>query len=185
MARAALARCRAVTRVPCYRERKVDYMNASGNGVAQGCASGQFRMRKACYCGSFDGFITETGAQDVVRCLRCNKWQYNAPRTETGKRARSTSTVHAAIKPKRRAAILERATGRCELCGKRPESSALHVGHLVSVGAGLANGLTDQELNDPENLAAFCDECNLGMGKQTVPLRLAIALVMARLRQGE
>lgn len=47
------------------------------------------------------------------------------------------------------------------------------------------DGLTDEEINSDDNLAAFCDECNLGLGKQPVPLRLAVALVMARQRPRE
>jgi len=72
---------------------------------------------------------------------------------------------------------LERATGRCELCGSRAE---LHVGHLLSAEAGLRHGLTEATLNSDENLAAMCAACNLGIGKEVVPLRLAIAMLLAR-----
>jgi 5-methylcytosine-specific restriction endonuclease McrA len=139
------------------------------------------KMREPCRgCGCEQGSITESGAQDVMRCLDCNRFCYNAPRVETGKAVRTVQTVHEAIKPKLRAKILERATGRCELCGKGAASGPLHVGHLISVEQGLANGLTEVELNDPENLAATCAECNLGLGKQTVSLRMVISIFMAR-----
>lgn len=141
-------------------------------------------MRAPCRgCSCEFGTITESGAQDVVRCLDCKRWCYNAPRVETGKAIRSVQTVHEAIKPKLRAKIIERANGHCELCGKGAELGPLHVGHLVSVEQGLASGLTEVELNDPENLAAACAECNLGIGKQTVTLRMAMAILMARLRR--
>jgi hypothetical protein len=140
------------------------------------------RLRKVCYCGCPEGYITETGAQDVVRCLDCDKYLYNAPRSETGKDVRSVETTRAGIKPRKRSRIIERATGRCELCGRRPDSGELHVGHLISVKDGLANGLSDDEINDDSNLCCMCDSCNLGIGSQTVPLRLAVAMVMARLR---
>jgi hypothetical protein len=46
----------------------------------------------------------------------------------------------------------------------------------------MRQGLTEIEINDDENLAALCEECNLGLGDETVPLRLAIAMVLARVR---
>ena len=134
-------------------------------------------MREFCMCGSIEGYIVEKGGQDTVRCLSCNQWQYNAPRTETGKAQRSVSTVHEAIKPKQRARVLMRASGFCELCGAK---GIQHVGHLISVEHGLAQGLTERELNDDENLASMCEECNLGLGAETVPLRLAISILKAR-----
>jgi len=140
-------------------------------------------MRQPCrLCHNLMGYIIETGAQDVVRCAACDTFNYNAPRTETGKRPRTTTTVHNGIKPKQRTRILLRATGHCELCGKGPETGALHVGHLLSVQDGLAAGLTERELNHDENLAAMCDECNLGLGDTTLPVRFLIAILQARLR---
>jgi hypothetical protein len=140
-------------------------------------------MRKACACGSEYGEIRDRGAQDCVFCV-CGKFQYNAPRTETGKQVRTVSTVHSCIKPKLRARVLMRATGRCELCGKQPgDNASLHVGHLLSVKAAMDAGLSDAEINDDSNLAAMCDECNLGLGQEPVPLRLAVALVLSRARR--
>ena len=138
-------------------------------------------MRAPCrYCGQTEGRIETRGGQDCVYCDYCGKYAgYNAPKTETGREVRSATTVHNGIKPKQRARILERATGRCELCGARGD---MHVGHLVSVEAGLRQGLTDQEINSDENLCCMCQECNLGIGKSPVPLRLAVSMVMARVR---
>lgn len=141
-----------------------------------------FIMRSVCQCGSAEGTLTETGAQDVVRCARCNKFQYNAPRTETGKAVRSVSTTHAAIGPKRRAEILLRANWRCECCGRKPEkpTDELHVGHAVSVADGHAQGLGDDEINSDENLLAMCSECNLGLGRESIPAWLAAGIIKAR-----
>lgn len=136
-------------------------------------------LRKPCGCGATAGQIETRNGQDCVFCLGCGRFQYNAPRVETGRKVRTVSTVHEGIKPNQRARILLRASRRCELCGKE---GLLHVGHLVSVKHGLANGLADAEINSDENLAAFCDECNLGLGEETVPLRLAVAMVLARVR---
>jgi len=144
-----------------------------------------FKMRAPCLkCSCETGYIKEAGTQDVVRCTECDKFAYNAPRTETGKAVRNTQTVHAAIKPKLRSRILERANGRCEVCGKGPESGCvMHVGHVLSVDQGLTQGMTELELNDEENLISLCDECNLGAGKSTVPIRLLMRILWARVNR--
>jgi 5-methylcytosine-specific restriction endonuclease McrA len=135
-------------------------------------------LRAPCVCGSELGVVLERNGQDTVRCARCEKFQYNAPRVETGRVQRSVSTVHAAIRPKQRARILERAGARCEVCGARDR---LHVGHILAVAVGLSYGLTEVELNHDENLLALCEECNLGQGGAPMSLRLAIAIVRARI----
>lgn len=137
-------------------------------------------MRKPCpACGSQAGRLEPKGAQDCIYC-ECGRWQYNAPRVETGKEVRTVTTVHNGIKPKQRARILQAANGRCELCGKSGESAILHVGHIVSVEEGLKSGLSEVELNDDENLMSLCDECNLGIGSEPVLLKFAIRVYMAR-----
>jgi hypothetical protein len=130
------------------------------------------------------GKVTETGAQDVVRCV-CGKFQYNAPRVETGKAVRSTTTVHNGIKARQRALIIVRANARCELCGHQATkpSEELHVGHLLSVKDGIEAGLTEKDLNADDNLCCQCAQCNLGLGSETVPLKLAVGILMARLRR--
>jgi len=140
-----------------------------------------YKMREPCKkCGCPNGKIETRSGQDCVMCLVCGKHAYNAPKTETGRAVRSTTTVHAAINPNKRYRVLERASGKCELCGKT--GGVLHVGHLVSVDAGMRSGMTDAEINDEENLCSLCDECNLGMGATPIPLRLAVAMVMARIK---
>ncbi len=42
-------------------------------------------------------------------------------------------------------------------------------------------GLADKEINDDENLMCMCEECNLGWGSQPIPLRVAIAVLKARI----
>lgn len=138
-----------------------------------------FTMRHPCPgCSGTNGRILERNGQDTVRCLQCARFQYNAPRTETGREQRSVTTIHAAIKPKQRARIILRDGGRCILCGA---TGNLHVGHLVSVDAGMRFGLTDDEINDDENLVAQCEECNLGIGSEPMPLRVAIVVLRARI----
>lgn len=146
-----------------------------------------FRMRKPCpKCGHEAGVITETGAQDVVRCASCNAFCYNAPRTETGKAVRTVAT-RPGISPKIRARIIVvRAGGKCEICGSGgTEAAPLHVGHIVSRENAVRIGMSDEEIDSDENLAAMCPECNLGLGKETVPARLLARVIMVRLRFGK
>ena len=139
-----------------------------------------YTMQNACErCGSMDGTITTTNGQDVVRCL-CGKYQYCASKDETGRKPRTVKSVHDMISPKQRARIITRATGRCEICGARGD---LQVGHLISVKDGLKLGMTGAQINDDENLAAMCPACNLGIGESTVPLRLAVSMVLARMKE--
>lgn len=142
-------------------------------------------LRKMCRCGNDQGVIDTRGGQDCVFCSQCGVWQYNAPKVETGREVRSTKTVHEAIKPKVRSEVLLRANGKCELCGKSSADAVLHVGHVISVITGLQNGLTEVELNDLENLLALCDECNLGLGDQPIPLRFMIQVIRARLTHAQ
>ncbi len=141
------------------------------------------QLRKLCKCGYGMGYIKTKSGQDCVYCDDCNQFQYNAPRTETGRKERSISTMHEAIKPRQRSRIIDRANGRCERCGKPAESTTtgLHVGHVLSVADGHRNGLADIEINSDENLLAECDECNLGHGKEPLPVRLLIGLLRSRL----
>jgi len=137
-------------------------------------------MRAPCRfgCQTSDGYIRTAGAQDVVRCACCHRAQYNASRVETGRTPRSVTTVRNGIRPSQRARILMR-DGRCVMCGSR---ELLQVGHLVPVAGGLAAGLTEAELNDDENLAAMCPECNAGLGELPPPLWITVPLLRMRLR---
>jgi 5-methylcytosine-specific restriction endonuclease McrA len=143
-------------------------------------------MRKPCLCGCEVGTISTKNGQDCVYCQCCKKWQYNAPKTETGRAQRTVSTTHEAIKPKVRSRVIERANGRCERCGRPAHftQTGLHVGHIVSVEAGHQYGLSDAEINSEENLIAECDECNLGHSSDALPIRMFMAILKKRLEQG-
>lgn len=136
-------------------------------------------LRKPCYCGGTQGYILSKNQQDVVRCLSCREYQYNAPRAETGQSTRHVRTRQT-ISPSLRTTIFLRANNRCELCGRSGDEKALHVGHLLSVKDGLQLGLTEEELTVEENLAAMCDECNLGLGALSVPLQVVYRILITR-----
>ncbi len=139
------------------------------------------KMRAACpQCGTSEGYIDQRNGQNCIFCEH-GHFFYNAPKTETGQKQRSVSTVHAGILPNRRSFVIERATGRCELCGA---TGNLHISHILSVSDGLSAGLTELELNTPDNLCCLCEECNLGMGRLSFSPRLYVALLQKRIRGG-
>lgn len=148
-----------------------------------------YQMRKPCaVCGCPTGRIETKGQQDCVFCSECGKFQYNAPRTETGKETRAVTTIHNGISPKQRARILTRDGFACIICHNH--NAPIQVGHLLSVKAAfslheagmLAKPLTDEQINSDENLAAMCEECNSGLGASTVPLYLLMGIFLARLK---
>lgn len=137
-------------------------------------------MRRPCLCGGSLGRIEERNGQDCVYCLDCGAYQYNAPRTETGREQRSLRS-RPAIAPSKRARILERDNYTCVLCGKASSAAHLSIGHLISVESGQQFGLSDADLYDDENLAAMCAECNAGLSKTPVSLRFLVRALQARL----
>jgi hypothetical protein len=138
-----------------------------------------FPLRVPCrHCSGTSGLISQVNGQAVVRCSDCRRFQYNAPKTETGAKPRTVAGTHNGIKPSTRIRIIERATGRCELCGSREN---LHVGHILSVLDATAAGLSDYEINSDDNLAAMCEACNLGLSSLSISPRLYVALFRRRL----
>jgi hypothetical protein len=140
-------------------------------------------LRSPCaHCGCGKGIIHVRGGQNSVACLDCSRYAYNAPKTETGQRCRSVSTTRAGITPTVRAAVLARARGRCELCGTDLlEVPGWHVAHLLPVEVAFGEGLPDEIINSAANLAAFCEECNLGY-KEIVDPVLWLVIMRRRLR---
>lgn len=142
-------------------------------------------MRAPCPgCGHSEGRIETRSGQDCVFCDWCGRWCYNAPRVETGREPRSLRT-RPDIKPSVRARILLRDNAICVICHRT--DVALDVGHLISVKDGTTAGMSETDLYSDENLAAMCAPCNSGLSAETIPLRLLVAALHARLanqRQG-
>jgi len=137
-------------------------------------------VRKDCQCTVF--VLTKNGPHTEEICQDCGQWQQRFSKIQTGEKRRSVQTTHAAIKPGQRSRILERASVRCEICGAM--NVIMHVGHFFSVADATDAGWTDKEINSDENLYCSCEECNLGQGRKPISLRLAIAIVRARLSRG-
>jgi 5-methylcytosine-specific restriction endonuclease McrA len=139
-----------------------------------------FTMRAPCTgCEGTEGRAETRSGQDVVFCIFCGKYQYNRPRTESGRDVRSLRT-RPAIRPSKRSRILDRDNGRCIICHR--DDLPLDVAHLISVEDGHRLGMTDDELYDDENLAAMCAPCNSGYSDMSISPRILIGLVRARRR---
>lgn len=103
-------------------------------------------------------------------------------KAELGLSQRSVST-RKGIKAAQRSRIMQRDSYRCQTCGRAQPEVILNVGHIISVHDGKDLGLADREINDDENLLTQCEECNLGLGKQTMPIRFVANVLMARLKR--
>jgi hypothetical protein len=138
------------------------------------------QMRAPCaQCGGTLGIVTERNGQDVVRCIACGTHCYNRPKSESGKPQRSVRT-RPDIAPSTKVRILERDNFACVIC--HSVTSPLHVGHLLSVANGRQLGASDDELYADDNLAAMCEECNLGLAELSVSPRLLYLLLQSRAR---
>lgn len=139
-------------------------------------------MRVPCAaCGERVGILTPTNGQNVVRCRRCGRACYNAPKSEMGESVRSIVS-RPGIDPAQRARVLHRDGGRCIFCGRgSPDGVILHVGHVLSVAEGRALGVTAAEIFDDFNLAAMCEEDNLGLGAHSLDPLMWLRLVRARI----
>lgn len=117
-------------------------------------------LRNPCKgCGASDGALKPTGFQDCVYCRKCGLFQYNAPRTETGREKLTTRTAHN-ISPSQRSRV------------------------IMSVAEALDQGIAPAQFNSDDNLMA-CAQCNLGLGKNPVPLWLVTAVLIARGKRGQ
>lgn len=135
-------------------------------------------MRKPCpKCSNPDGVLETVNGQDTVRCARCKKHCYNAPKAETGRAVRPL-TKRPNISTGMRKDIFLRDGGACIICHstERPE-----VGHLISVADGAKHGIDFDLIHSDENLAVMCATCNNGIGEETVPIRLICKAFLVRI----
>ena len=136
-------------------------------------------LRKMCSCGGEHGYILDKNGQAVVKCADCDKYQYNAPKSETGRSTRSVSRRN--MKPSTKARILERDGHRCVTCGGASKDGfVLHIGHILSVDEAKKQGVGREVYDCDENLIAQCEECNLGQSSRPLPARLLLSLIVAR-----
>lgn len=130
-----------------------------------------------------DGYIRPSGGQDVVRCMRCDRQCYNAPKKETGKPQR-TFRSRPDLPIGLRGRILELDGYRCFMCGRGSEHGVfLDVAHAISIHDGREAGINLELLNEEGNLFSCCEECNHDTGKLSVNPKLWIRLMLFRNRK--
>jgi hypothetical protein len=118
-------------------------------------------LRDQCRCGGTEGRIMPKNGQDCVYCTACGKWQYNAPRLETGRAVR-TLTTRPGITPGQRARVLAVHDHACIGCGKRPPEVRLELEHLIAREDAARHDMLDEVIDSEFNLAPMCPECNSG-----------------------
>lgn len=142
-----------------------------------------YQSRSECPdCRIASAAITASNGQNIVRCAKCGRHLYNAPKTETGQRVRTVDSLRHPIKPSQQARILDRDHRTCVLCGR--SDLQLTIGHLLSIEEGVAVGASESELYDDGNLAAMCEGCNLGLGRHSISAR-TYAVIMLHLVRAE
>ena len=99
-------------------------------------------------CGAVDGLVNTAGAHQKLTCGDCGRYIRFVGKAELGLVPRTVATTRAGITPGVRARILERATGKCEVCGATDRP--IHVGHCLSVREATEQGLTDEEIVEGE-----------------------------------
>ncbi len=140
-----------------------------------------FKLRKPCLCGCPDGQITTRNGQDVARCQKCDLFQYNAPKLETGRAQRSLAT-RPGITPSQRARIFAVHDNACIVCGRRPPDVELVLAHIISREIADRYGMLDALIDSEFNLAPMCPEDNSGdafLSEPSVRLMYRVLLIKA------
>lgn len=132
-------------------------------------------------CHTVKAVLILQGQHSGVYCVRCRRWLYWAPKTETGEAPRTVATLRPNLKPSQQARILERDLGRCIMCATRDN---LCIGHFLSVKDGLALDVPMDVIESDENKAAMCEACNLGLQAHSVSARFYVSLIAALLHPG-
>ena len=116
-------------------------------------------------------------------CRGCGRYIKFVPKREAGYDTRSVSK-RSGINPKRRKDVMERDGFRCVLCGQDAFDVNLHLSHIISVHEGYMYGIDESMLNSTDNLVTLCEECNLGFGRESIPLPQVIRLFHKRRLRG-
>jgi hypothetical protein len=87
-------------------------------------------MRAPCKeCGGLEGRIERKSNQDVVRCARCDRYAYCAPRTETG----------LPVEPPKPLRLSSKFNGQCTAC-----RASYHVGDPIWWTCGVQGARCDR-----------------------------------------
>lgn len=140
-------------------------------------------LRRPCAtCESTDGVVIDRNGQRVVRCERCDAYQYNQPRHEAGLAPEPTRS--SGVKPKVRQRILAAHGHACASCGRSSilHGVTLHLDHMIPVAAAREYGVYDELIESEWNLVPMCAECNTGKGglDDSVPIVLMYRALMMK-----
>jgi hypothetical protein len=144
---------------------------------------GPYQATRPCKsCGGHDAWIETKNGQDMVSCLTCadRPWIYNAPKAETGRKARTLSSREG-ITPSQKARILAAHDHCCIACGHRPPEVQLDLEHIIAREVAYAYGCLDWLIDSEWNLAPMCAECNSGKRWVSEPqVRLMYRVLMMK-----
>ena len=87
-------------------------------------------------------------------------------------------TSRRAIPVRLRTEVLMRANFRCEWC--LTSTAGLQIGHILSVRDGHALGVPAELLNSFDNLMVQCEDCNQGLGGESMPTWIVARILHAR-----
>lgn len=141
-------------------------------------------LRAPCECGTLLGYVIVKNGQDCAYCSRCDTWQYNRPRSESGRDTRSTSTTEH-VKPKARARILAKHGHQCISCGRSPmvHGVVLDIDHLIPLALAERHGMLDDLTRSEMNMAPMCAECNRGKQDDLDGVSLQLIYRVLKLKQ--
>ena len=118
--------------------------------------------------GRFKIISADGGPQDRCRCADCGAFIYCVPKSETGKPVRQVRQRDG-LKFGQRERILQRDGAECAICETRsPGVGGWHIGHCVSVADCKSYGFDADDYNYDGNLCVLCEQCNLGLGSQSL-----------------
>lgn len=129
-----------------------------------------------------EGVLGHSNGQATVRCLRCDRVAYNAPKSETGA-PQTKIRSREGLKFGQRERILEACGARCWLCGADPvrDGVQLDIAHAISLAEGRLAGLEDDWLNSDANLFPACLTCNAEMKTRSLDVRMYVRFLLAKL----
>jgi len=139
----------------------------------------QILMRSDCTtCSTSTGYVATKNGQDCVYCCGCGGWQYNRPRTESGREVRSIRS-NAEVAPSQRARVLARDNYTC-MCGKGDD---LHVDHAIPLAVAAELDFVDELIRSDDNLVTLCVECNIGKSVTLWEARMLYRILVLRRKQ--
>lgn len=116
------------------------------------------------------GYINENHVQDVLRCICCDTYWKNIPKTDSGRAVRMLTNGASRQYKKSRVKVLTRDT-YCEICNTAFNDKLgkqKHCGHIVSRKDAINLGMLESCIDHEDNMAAMCSECNSSLSSTSL-----------------